>query len=182
MRKVEKILVPIDFTGESARALKRAIALAMENGAELIALHVVDARSLRNYFLSSLARPEDPTCMSEETPPISLDLLLRERALDLWNFINRNVHGTHWARVTRRVRMGSLVKEIAAITPEENIDLIVIELRKWRLFPDLATLKLLKMVKSLPCPVLLDPPITRNSHPPRRPLVLVQTNPRETVA
>jgi len=45
MRKVEKILVPIDFTGESARALKRAMALAMENGAELIALHVVDARS-----------------------------------------------------------------------------------------------------------------------------------------
>jgi hypothetical protein len=54
--------------------------------------------------------------------------------------------------------MGSLVKEIAAITQEESIDLIVLELRKWRLFPDLATLKLLTIVKSLPCPVLLDPP------------------------
>jgi len=182
MRKVEKILVPIDFTGESARALKRAMALATENGAELIALHVVDARSLRNCFLSSLAAPEDPPCMSEEAPTISLDLLLRERALDLWNFVNRNLQGTHRAKVTRRVKLGSSVKEIAAITQEENIDLIVLELRKWRLFPDLATLKLLKMVKSLPCPVLLDPPITRNSHPPRRPLVLVQTNPGETVA
>ena len=68
MRKVEKILVPIDFTEESARALKRATGLATENGAELIALHVVDARSLRDYFLSSLAAPEDPPFMSEAAP------------------------------------------------------------------------------------------------------------------
>jgi nucleotide-binding universal stress UspA family protein len=182
MRKVEKILVPIDFSEESARALKRAMGLATENGAELIALHVVDARSLRNYFLSSLAAPEDPPFMSEETPTISLDLLLRERALDLWNFVNRSVQGIHRAKVTRRVRLGSLIKEIAAITQEENIDLVVLELRKWRVFPDLATLKLLKMVKSLPCPVLLDPPIAKDSHEPRRPLVLVQTNPGETAA
>ncbi|HSF56627.1 MAG TPA: universal stress protein [Candidatus Binatia bacterium] len=182
MRKVEKILVPIDFTEESARALKGAMGLATENGAELIALHVVNARSLRNYFLSSLAAPEDPPFMSEETPTISLDLLLRERALDLWNFVNRSVQGIHRAKVTRRVRLGSLIKEIAAITQEENIDLVVLELRKWRVLPDLATLKLLKMVKSLPCPVLLDPPIAKDSHEPRMPLVLVQTNPGETAA
>jgi nucleotide-binding universal stress UspA family protein len=182
MRKVEKILVPIDFSEESARALKRATGLAAENGAELIALHVVDARSLRDYFLSSLAAPEDPPCMSEEAPTLSLDLLLRERALDLWNFVNRSVQGAHWAKVTRRVKLGSPVKEIAAITRDENIDLIVLELRTRRLFPDLATLKLLKMVKSLPCPVLLDPPIGKNRQESRRPLVLVQTNPGETAA
>lgn len=182
MQKVEKILVPIDFTEESARALKRATALAAENGAKLIALHVVDARSLRDYFLSSLATPGDPPCMTEQPPTISLDLLLRERALDLWNFVNRNVQGAHWAKVTRLVKLGSPIKEIAAITEEENIDLIVLELRKWRLFPDIATFKLLKMVKSLPCPVLLDPPIAKDSDEPRRPLVLVQTNPGETAA
>ena len=179
MRKVEKILVPIDFSEESARALKRATALATENGAELLALHVVDARNLRDYFLSSLATPEDPPFVGEEPPTISLDLLLREKALDLWNFINRNVQGTHWAKITRRVRLGSLVKEIASITQEENIDLIVLELRKWRLFPDFTTLKLLKMIKSLPCPVVLDPPIGRSNRAPRRPLVLVPTNPGE---
>lgn len=84
--------------------------------------------------------------------------------------------------MTRRVRLGSLVKEIASITQEESIDLIVLELRKWRLFPDFATLKLLKMIKSLPCPVLLDPPIAKDSHEPRRPLVLIQANPEETTA
>ncbi|HXV81306.1 MAG TPA: universal stress protein [Candidatus Binatia bacterium] len=182
MRKIEKILVPVDFTEESARALKRAMALATENGAELIALHVVNASNLRNYFLSSLAAPEDPPCMSEERPIISLDLLLRERALDLWNFVNRNVQGTRRAKVTRRVRLGNLVKEIAATTQEDNIDLIVLELRKWRLFPDFATLKILRMVKSLPCPVLLDPPIAKDSHEPRRPLVLMRTRPGETTA
>jgi hypothetical protein len=100
-----------------------------------MALHVVEASSLRHYFLCSLAAPEEPPCVSEEAPTISLDLLLRERALDLWNFVNRNVQGTHQAKVTRRVRLGSLVKEVAAITQEENIDLIVLELRKWRFFP-----------------------------------------------
>ena len=182
MRKVEKILVPIDFSEESARALKRATALAMENGAEVLALHVVDARNLRNCFLSSLATPEDPPFMGDEPPTISLDLLLGEKALDLWNFINRNVQGIHWAKITRRVRLGSLVKEIASITQEENIDLIVLELRKWRLFPDFATLRLLKMTKSLPCPVLLDPPIVKDRYKPRRPLVLIQTKPEKTTA
>ena len=69
MRKVEKVLIPIDFTEESARALKRATALATENGAELLALHVVDARTLRNYFLSSLATPEDPPFVAKNLRP-----------------------------------------------------------------------------------------------------------------
>jgi hypothetical protein len=43
-------------------------------------------------------------------------------------------------------------------------------------------LRAITIVKSLPCPVLLDPPIGRNSHGPRRPPVLVQTNPGETAA
>ena len=45
MLKVEKILVPIDFSEESARALRNALALAKETKAELIALHVVERKT-----------------------------------------------------------------------------------------------------------------------------------------
>jgi nucleotide-binding universal stress UspA family protein len=42
MRKLNKILVPIDFSEESARALRYALSLAKETRAELVALHVIE--------------------------------------------------------------------------------------------------------------------------------------------
>ena len=77
--------------------------------------------------------------------------------------------------------MGSLVKEIAAITREENIDVMVLELRKRFPFPDLTTLRLLRMIRSLPCAVLLDSPVAK-SREPRRPLVLAHPTLKETIA
>jgi nucleotide-binding universal stress UspA family protein len=41
MRKLNKILVPIDFSEESARAIRYALSLAKETRAELVALHVI---------------------------------------------------------------------------------------------------------------------------------------------
>ena len=54
MRDVKKILVPVDFCGESAGALKHALALASESRAEVMALHVIDKYSPRS-LLSKLA-------------------------------------------------------------------------------------------------------------------------------
>jgi hypothetical protein len=45
------------------------------------------------------------------------------------------------------------------IASEENIDLVVFELRKRLVFPGLATRKLFKMIEKLPYPVLLTPPL-----------------------
>jgi len=42
MRKLTKILIPIDFSEESARALRCALSLAKETRAELVALHVIE--------------------------------------------------------------------------------------------------------------------------------------------
>jgi len=147
MRKVGKILVPIDFSEESARALRYALTLATETKAELIALHVVEARSLRNYFMSSLAGLEDSPCMSDHSPIISIDALLREKTFDLSNFIGKTVQGTSPVKITKKLRIGSLVEEVATTAQEENVDLVVLELRKRFPFPDLAALRLLKIVR-----------------------------------
>ena len=66
--------------------------------------------------------------------------------------------------------MGSLLKAMTATIHEEDVDLVVLELRK-RSFPNLGTLKLIKMIRSLPCPVLLDPPVARPRYEPRKPLL-----------
>jgi nucleotide-binding universal stress UspA family protein len=100
MRKVEKILVPIDFSEESARALRHALALAMETGAELIALHVVEPYSLRDYFASSLASLEDSPFPGNHAPMISIDALLHDKTLDLSNFIAKTAQGTSRIKIT----------------------------------------------------------------------------------
>lgn len=64
--------------------------------------------------------------------------------------------------VTRKLRMGSVVKEIAATAWEENIDLIVVELRKRFPFLNLTVLKLLQLSRKLPCPVLLEPAVAKD--------------------
>jgi hypothetical protein len=100
MRKIKKILVPIDFSEESVRALKYG-----------------------DFLMSSVAVLEGSPFSANEFPTVRVDVLLRERSLDLWNFIGQAVEGNHHVKITKRLRMGSLVKEIAAIAQEEPIDL-----------------------------------------------------------
>jgi hypothetical protein len=132
--------------------------------------------------VSSVAVLEGSPFFANEFPSLPVDLLLREKSLDLWNFIGRVVEGNNQVKITERLRMGSLVKEIATVVQEETIDLIVLELRKRFPFPDLATLKLFRMIRSLGCPVLLGPPIGKSSREPRRPLGLTQLAPEEIIA
>jgi nucleotide-binding universal stress UspA family protein len=182
MRKVEKILVPIDFSEESARALKYALSLAKETRAEVVALHVVEKINDRDFFMSVVAVLEGSPFAVNEFPAIPVDVLLQERSLDLWNFIGRIVEAASQVKITKRLRMGCLVKEIAAITRKDSIDLIVLELRKRFLFPNLATLSLLRIIRKLDCPVLIGSPITKDRGEPGRPLALIQPRPEETIA
>jgi nucleotide-binding universal stress UspA family protein len=152
MRKIKKILVPIDFSEESAGALTYALSLAQETKAELVALHVIERTDDSDFLVSSVAVLEVSPFSANEFPTVPVDVLLRERSLDLWNFIGRFVEGNNQVKITKRLRMGSLVKEIAPVTQEETIDLIVLELRKRFPFPALATLKLFRMIRNLGLP------------------------------
>ena len=182
MPKVKKILVPIDFSEESGKALRYAASLAKEMGAELMALHVIEEKRNENDFLSSLAALEDWSFHSIEPRALPVDVMLRERALDLWNFIEGNVRQNGHVKITRKVALGSLIKEMAVIAREENVDLIVLEIRKRFLRFNLATLKLFKIIGKLPCPVLLAPPIPEDGREPRRPVGWLHTMPGKNVA
>jgi nucleotide-binding universal stress UspA family protein len=179
MRKLNKILVPIDFSEESARALRYALSLAKETRAELVALHVIEKTDDSDFFMSSVAMLEGSPFPVNEFPAIPVDVLLQERSLDLWNFVGRTVETNNQVKITKRIKMGSLLKAMTATIQEEDIDLVVLELRK-RSFLNLGALKLIKLIRGLPCPVLLGPPVVHPRYDPRKPLLWFQPAAGET--
>jgi nucleotide-binding universal stress UspA family protein len=159
MRRLKKLLVPIDFSTESAEALHYAVTLAQEIEAEIIALHVLTDTIEDEGLLPHIFPPDDWPFSEVQGRPRSLDEILRERALDLWRFVDSALppqdQGT--VAIRRVVRLGKVRSEIAAVAREENIDFVVLELRKRLLFPGFAASKLFKTIAKLPYPVLLAP-------------------------
>jgi nucleotide-binding universal stress UspA family protein len=178
MQNVKKLLVPIDFSPESEKALKYASALAKQIQAEVIVLYVVED-ILEEGLLAYVFPPDGWPYMDRQPSVRPLDVLLRERALDLWRFIERTVRDNGPTKVKRMVRLGKVREEIAAVAREENIDLVVLELRNRFLFPSLRTRKLLKMIDKLPYPVLLPPPIADDTPVRGKPIFAFHRTPAE---
>ena len=167
MQKVEKILVPIDFSNESAAALRDAASLVRETKAKVIALHVIDVCAESDFLMSCIAPVEGFPLQLNDSQNFPMDLLRRERSLDLWNFVDRTVGAASHDRIIKLIRIGSRVREISAVIREEHIDLLVLKLRKRFMFPDLAALKILRIARRLSCPVLVGPPVAGGGNEPR---------------
>ena len=80
MRNVKKLLVPIDFSPESEKALKYASSLATEINAELVALYVVED-ILEEGFLAYTFPPEGYSYLDAQTSARPLDALLHGRSI-----------------------------------------------------------------------------------------------------
>ena len=165
MDKVRKILVPIDFSPESAHALRAALALAQETAAQLIALHVIDEKAERDILLTSIAPVEGLPFLLDGSAPVTLDVMLRERTLDLCNFVEHEIVAPNQASIRKVIRVGKLAKEITVFMGDEAVDLLVLKLPRRRLIPNFTTLKLVKIAGKMSCPVLLDPPARRERQP-----------------
>ena len=156
MNTVRKILVPIDFSEDSADGLNYAVSLARKTQAELIVLHVTQKKEA-DAFLDLLAVMEGAPMLN---PPatIPVDRLLSEKALDLYRFIEKVVRNPGPLKIRRKVALGNEVEKILRVAEEENIDLVVLAVPQKSLFPyQMAGGKLLKMISRMPCPVLLKP-------------------------
>ena len=140
------VLVPIDFSEDSANGLKYAFSLAQETQAELVVLHVTQKEGDRVLF--GLTGRDGKS-----------DRLLREKALDLYHLIEKVVRNPGRLKVRRKVVLGNKEEKILGVAKEENIDLVVLGIRKKSFFPYLmARTRLLKMISRFPCPVVLRPP------------------------
>jgi universal stress protein A len=156
MNSVRKILVPIDFSEDSADGLRYAVSLAQKTQAELVALHVTQ-KSEADGFLDLLAMMEGYP-MLKPAAAIPIDQLLREKALDLYRFLEKVARNPAQVKIKRIVLLGNTAEKILAVVKEERVDLVVLPVPQKLFFPYLtARGKLLKMISRLPCPVLIKP-------------------------
>ncbi len=181
MRNVQKILVPVDFSEHSANGLKYAASLADEMKAELIVLHVFDKKR-KSSLLEPLGIFEGlPVPSSGSMGRIAVDVWIGEKALDLYNFVQKTIPNPHRVTIKRMVRIGSPAREIRAVAKQEKIDLIVLESRRKSFFSYLAARgTFLKLISKFPYPVLLTPPISRRGREPGSPLMFMPLLPPQT--
>jgi nucleotide-binding universal stress UspA family protein len=132
MNRVRKILVPVNFTEDSANGLKYAASLAEETQAELVVLHVTQKEEARS-FLNFLALMEGWPMLNTQTT-IPLDRLVCEKALDLYRFIEKVIRNSGRVKIRRKVALGHEEEKILGVAREENIDLVVLGIRNESFF------------------------------------------------
>jgi len=151
-----KILVPVDFSEDSARGLKFALSVAQKTDAELVVLYVTQ-KDEADSFPDMLAMKEDAP-MLNTSARIPVDKLVREKALDLYNFIEKVVRNPGRVRIKRKVALGNKADRILRTANEELIDLVVLTFRKQSFFRYLMErARFLTVLGQMPCPVLLTP-------------------------
>jgi universal stress protein A len=135
--RIERILVPIDFSEHSRAALKYAFAFAEQFGAEIILTHIVEPIVYPTDWMYPLVTSD----FSEDRK----FLLQKIKALA----------GFHDVKTQAIVRLGRAWQEIVRVATENRADLIVIATHgysgvKHALLGSVAE----KIVRHAPCPVL----------------------------
>jgi len=153
MNRVPKILVPINFSDDSANGLKYAVSLAEKTQAEVVVLHVTQKKDA-DSFVDLLAAMEGAPMLNRPAA-MPVDRLLREKALDLYRFIEQVVKNPGRLKIRRKIALGDKAKKIVRVARAEKIDLVVLGIRQ----KSLGRGKLRKMISRFPCPVLLKAPI-----------------------
>ena len=157
--KPRRILVPVDFSDSSARALRHAAKRAVESGGSLIIIYVVPA----DYGWLGIGRDELR----------DLDRSLQRQAADrLRTFVDENVG--HKVPADLEVRVGQPAEEIIAAARESKCDSIVLSTRGLTgldryLIGSVAD----RVARLAPCPVVLVRPGKRSpDRKQKRPAVL----------
>jgi nucleotide-binding universal stress UspA family protein len=127
---VQNILVPIDYSGDSQRALQWGASLAEKYGAKLLLLHIIP-KSVEEVFpeggafvspTSSFHEVRAPGTQPFRRQPIIIDLVDKANT-ELRDFADKNLKGT--VPVQSMVAGGSPAEEILRTAREEKADLIV---------------------------------------------------------
>jgi nucleotide-binding universal stress UspA family protein len=158
MNNVRKILVPIDFSEESANGLKYAVSLAEQTQAEVIALHVAKKEECDSllYFLAAM----EAWPMQCTPPRIPIDRLIAEKTLDLHYFIEQLASTSRSVKIRKKVVVGKKSKTILEVAKEEGVDLVVFAIHQSSFLSYLmARGELLRQMWRFPCPVLVKPPV-----------------------
>lgn len=143
MIKIDKILVPTDFSQNSMQALQQAVEFAKRFQAEIVLVHVIE--------------PPVYPAMTFGAAAASLPVIheeMRENASTHLEKIRAELEGSG-LKARAELRDGSPFSEVIGLAKEEDVDLIVIATHghtgiKHLLLGSTAE----KVVRKAPCPVL----------------------------
>ncbi len=152
MIELKKILFPTDYSDPSKEALKYAMGFAMERGAELIALHVINEQFLSEGL--NLPRVVSIDDLEKE--------MTREAERRMDEFFS-DVVGLDKVALKKVILNGKPFVEIIKYARENDVDLIVIGTHgrsgiEHIIFGSTAE----KVVRKAPCPVLSVKPAQRD--------------------
>jgi universal stress protein A len=137
--KVQKILVPLDFSSGSFAALERAIDLTTERQSEIVLVHVIEP------LPSATGRWSDPTQLLEHSAEDARKKLARVAARV----------GQFHPRCCSELRFGYPAEAISDLAKQLNADLIVVAAGGHNgLFQKVLRSLAEKLVRMAPCPVL----------------------------
>jgi nucleotide-binding universal stress UspA family protein len=141
--KLKQILVPIDFSDSSHKALRYAVPVAERFGAQLILLHVLETSLVPaelGFVPSAVKRAGTATV---------------EAALEQLAHRTEQAMGTHFTRQAT-VRSGTPWQEITAAAKELDVDLIIVSTHGYTGIKHIlmgSTAE--RVVQHAPCPVLV---------------------------
>ena len=145
--KLKRILVPIDFSGCSKKALQYAISLAQDYHARVVLIHVLEER-------------------------LAVGQRLRDLEMELETLARQEGRGK--VLITTRVRVGEPLREIIDLARAEAADLLLISTHARAGLPDFCLGSAAEqIVRYAPCPVLVvreqEHDFLREPAPPRPP-------------
>ncbi|HIJ78644.1 MAG: universal stress protein [Desulfobulbaceae bacterium] len=142
MNEIKKIMVPVDFSGNSQKILRSAVDFAEKFNAELSVIFVV--QSFDDY--SGFFVPHMPIAQFE-------DEMIESAKVKMKSFVAETIAPS--VPQSTAILSGDVVDEINSYAAENSIDLIVMGTHGYKglekiLFGSVAE----KVVKTAPCPVL----------------------------
>jgi nucleotide-binding universal stress UspA family protein len=155
MKRLHKILVPTDLSENSRRALSYSCWLAAEENAALIVLHVTNDLAAWEFYADEIPLP------GSDGKPWPLDRVLAEKSLELSRFLEPSMADLkRTPTATKRVTLGAVPEQIAAVAEEIHADLIVMSPRRRRGFRHALFGSVTDTVtRTSPCPVLSLAPV-----------------------
>ena len=137
--KVERILVPVDFSQDSLAALRYAIEIAKEHGSEVVIIHVVEPLPY------GIARWYEPTKLLEHYGEAA--------SAELEHFEQEATQT--YAKCRSELHFGVVHEVIGELVNKLKVDLIVISMRgQTQLLDHLIGGTADKILRHAPCPVL----------------------------
>lgn len=154
MVNIRKILVPVDFSESSEKAVHYGIAFSRDRSAQICFLHVVDEKIINAVQELSIKGYKGDFVQA-------LRKVIHDRENDLKQFVPADLR--EGLEVNFLIRRGEPSKEVVSVAKELSIDLIVLGNKGYSASSSTSIGSVTQIVvHDAPCPVLVVRPVERD--------------------